>query len=131
MVDAACPRLRKRPNPISPERVNRHFDAALGPFGAGGRPRRRRGELDIGCAEAARDLNGGSPGGSLDDRGADEEVVLLWVDLGPKMQTISEVNRSRKIARRPLRELISVGTSLPIPALRANPIKSKRFGSSS
>ena len=57
---------------------------------------------------AGRDLNGLLPGASLDDRGADEEVVLLAVDLGPKMQTISNVNRSPQIACRSLRE-IAVG----------------------
>ena len=62
-------------------------------------------EAAVGGMKPARNLNGGLPGGSLDDRGADEEVVLRCIDLGAKMQTISEVNRSPQNARRSLREM--------------------------
>jgi hypothetical protein len=66
------------------------------------------GETAIGRAEPTRNLDGRLAGGSLDDRSPDEEVVLLCIDLGLKMQTISKVNRSRQNARRSLRE-IAVG----------------------
>jgi hypothetical protein len=54
-------------------------------------------------------MNGRLPGGSLDDRGADEEVVLRCLGLCAKMQTISKVNPIPLNARGSLRE-IAIGS---------------------
>ncbi len=66
------------------------------------------GETTVGRVEPARDLDGRLPRRSLDDRSADEEIVLLCVGLDAKMQTISKVNWIPQNARRSLRE-IAVG----------------------
>jgi hypothetical protein len=63
------------------------------------------GETAVGSMEPARNLNRRLPRGSLDDRDADEEVVLLCVRLRAKMQAVSEVNRIPYDAHRSLLEI--------------------------